>query len=647
MGENKHIIQRQIIELKVQGVTEVPQLQAEISRIYREQIIPLIDRCCSELGEPDRLYRIESLVVDVGSIDGHQLEAELVSKVSAELRRVLAEQLKGSQSPRESSQLELFAFFARTGSLPWWVDASQPQVLEDNLRGLLHSTPDLLRRLLQELLREQRPRQRIAYQYPDELLLNIAALLVAIPEISLSNALKELLAILQTGGITEFTRSRQILWNNVLYVGGLAGQEYSQAESFFQAVLRRVAPEIGTTYSALVSELHQISQEITSGNLKEAIEKLYSGLSKEQVTLGASIPSNLKRVIEQLYTELPNAQVSASDTAAISLEELRTLASRLPDHVRQKWLAALNDLENNNKPKLQAVLRRVVLELGTTYSALVAELHQISQEITSGNLKEAIERLYSGLPNEQVSASDTVAISLEELRKLTSRLPDHVRQKWLAALNDLESENNPKVTALPAAMQQILSQLQKENIPSSSNIEKRLDLSFSDSKELYIGNAGLVILWPFLSHFFTRLDLMKDKQFKDSAACQRAVGLLQYLTTEDSFFLEYLLPLNKVLCGMELTEVFDFGAPILDSEVEECVNLLGAAIEQASILNNMSVPGFRGTFLMRQGVLSSRDGCWLLRVERETFDIVLERFPWSWEWVKLPWMEAPLRVEWL
>ena len=55
----------------------------------------------------------------------------------------------------------------------------------------------------------------------------------------------------------------------------------------------------------------------------------------------------------------------------------------------------------------------------------------------------------------------------------------------------------------------------------------------------------------------------------------------------------------------------------------------------------MSVDGFRGTFLLRQGVLSTRDGAGLLRVERETYDVVLERFPWSWEWVKLPWMEAP------
>ena len=42
----------------------------------------------------------------------------------------------------------------------------------------------------------------------------------------------------------------------------------------------------------------------------------------------------------------------------------------------------------------------------------------------------------------------------------------------------------------------------------------------------------------------------------------------------------------------------------------------------------------------------SRDGAWLLRVERQTYDLVLDRFPWGWEWLRLPWMDAPLRVEW-
>jgi hypothetical protein len=50
--------------------------------------------------------------------------------------------------------------------------------------------------------------------------------------------------------------------------------------------------------------------------------------------------------------------------------------------------------------------------------------------------------------------------------------------------------------------------------------------------------------------------------------------------------------------------------------------------------------------LLRSGLLTAEAGGWLLRVERRTHDIILERFPWPWGWVRLPWMDHVLRVEW-
>ena len=31
---------------------------------------------------------------------------------------------------------------------------------------------------------------------------------------------------------------------------------------------------------------------------------------------------------------------------------------------------------------------------------------------------------------------------------------------------------------------------------------------------------------------------------------------------------------------------------------------------------------------------------------KKAHDLLLDRLPWSWSWVKLPWMPHPLRVEW-
>ena len=68
--------------------------------------------------------------------------------------------------------------------------------------------------------------------------------------------------------------------------------------------------------------------------------------------------------------------------------------------------------------------------------------------------------------------------------------------------------------------------------------------------------------------------------------------------------------------------------------------------DQIPALNGMSNASFRTSFLRRAGVLGTERGAWWLHVSSEPHDIVLERFGWTWEWIKLPWMDDLLRVEW-
>src|SRR5690349_3898011 len=93
MSTQRHVIKRQIIELHVRRPAEAQRWQDEVSRVYRQRVVPLIDQLCTELSEPDRLYQIETLELDLGVLDPDQLETEFVAKVSAALRQVLATQM--------------------------------------------------------------------------------------------------------------------------------------------------------------------------------------------------------------------------------------------------------------------------------------------------------------------------------------------------------------------------------------------------------------------------------------------------------------------------------------------------------------------------------------------------------------------------
>ena len=79
----------------------------------------------------------------------------------------------------------------------------------------------------------------------------------------------------------------------------------------------------------------------------------------------------------------------------------------------------------------------------------------------------------------------------------------------------------------------------------------------------------------------------------------------------------------------------------------EIKTLLEAAIRHWAALRGTGPDGLRSTFLMRPGMLTADDdGGWLLRVESQAFDILLDQLPWGISMIQLPWMQRLLRVEW-
>jgi hypothetical protein len=306
-------------------------------------------------------------------------------------------------------------------------------------------------------------------------------------------------------------------------------------------------------------------------------------------------------------------------------------------------------------PFFRAVLARVARRLAIEARALLEDLTRtlpaqspareivasLAREIDSGDgaMKRVpapqIELTIGRL--ESLLASHAGLLSrLREIRRLPLDLQAHA-----AAL--LEAAASEAGIAMP---RQLSKEIRRQLEEQAREAQARPETGFSDADAIYVDNAGLVILWPFLERFFENAGLLDEKAFRDEAARQRAAGLLHYLASGEAPQAEPLVPLNKVLCGIPLEEVFDFGAPIAPIEMEACDELLAAVIANAPILRRMSLAGFRASFLLRKGQLGTLDGAWLLRVERETHDVVLERFPWSFPIVKLPWMEALLQVEW-
>lgn len=169
---------------------------------------------------------------------------------------------------------------------------------------------------------------------------------------------------------------------------------------------------------------------------------------------------------------------------------------------------------------------------------------------------------------------------------------------------------------------------------------------FLFEENIYLENAGLVILHPFLKPLFEQSNLSKNDLWISKESQHKAVLLTQYLIIGKAKIFENELVLNKLLCGLPIETVINTQLQISDLEKEKCENLLEAILEHWKSLKGTSKEGLQETFLRRNGKLSIHNSSELW-VEEKGVDILLQHLPWGIGTIKTPWMNEFLTCNWL
>ncbi|NJO00601.1 MAG: hypothetical protein HC880_01960, partial [Bacteroidia bacterium] len=173
-----------------------------------------------------------------------------------------------------------------------------------------------------------------------------------------------------------------------------------------------------------------------------------------------------------------------------------------------------------------------------------------------------------------------------------------------------------------------------------------LSLPMAQATEIYIQNAGLVLLHPFLGRLFKMRELVDKKIFKGPEEVHRALRLLHYLAFGQDQAEEHELVLNKILCGLPWAEPLVEEIKLSDADKQSADSLLMGVIQNWGYLGHSSADNLRASFLIRAGRLKEEDDAWILQVEEKGWDILLQFLPWGISMVRLPWMKKVLTVVW-
>ncbi|MEM0938986.1 MAG: contractile injection system tape measure protein [Verrucomicrobiota bacterium] len=573
MGTNhRHIINKQIIEVHIPKTANAHDMQNQISSLYRERFIPVIDKQLSEhYGSDERHYQVEKLTIDLGEVHVREIATVFPEKLAQAITSCQARELPEDHAQANgfrphSTPLKVLAYYLVSGILPWWAEDTTKAYLHEQLEELLKAPDKTFKELLGQLPFHRVCIDRFFNTFTAEQVLRSLQLLTAIPLKNLSEMKKKLVD--------------RIRKNLACTPGGLT--DFSIEKAFWKATFDQV--RTARDYSEL--ESRSIRQALQALGINPTSIDRWVGAEKEKLTEDLSA---IRQLIARLKTQSPKRAFWPQFFHELSMVLNRAAIQQINTHLLEelkRLLEGLDELWNKS-------------------------MHQGQEVQQATRVKE--------LPDRFIGDRSGASVQTLTEAHLQATLARHLEK-------------------LKAATSQIA--------PASAAIEKLLS-EFEDTATITIGNAGLVILWPFLLRFFENLNLITDQSFHDRLARDKAVCALQYLADEEEAGLfEGMLALNKVLCGIPLEDTVE---PLSLSAEEQAAaeGLLHSVISRGPHWKNLSLNGFRTSYLQREGLLRTRDGHWLLQVKKETYDVTLEKLPWGFSVVKLPWMHEPLMVEWI
>ncbi|MDR3705701.1 MAG: contractile injection system tape measure protein [Paludibacteraceae bacterium] len=494
-----------------------------------------------------------------------------------------------------------------------------------------------------------------------------------------------LLTILKNSNLLDFT-FRVIHHFSASYGLQVQQQSFKQRAFFWQIVIETIFnPAITNTDTQITVLLTNIVSGINSKKLQEkAIKDFLTGLAvfstserqkleaiilsvQKNLSISAEVENKAKAKKLETQALLLLEESSINDWNTPMLETLIRLMKEKPIVVTEILLRNIQNSKTRQywiKNLPESILKRIFFllfpndfirtqsTLDILWNAYQHSIHKLGISIRVTNKWQFMfDVLANTLP---CSSSKNLARSF--IRSLLSSISPYNEMVFMDALcKELDSNQQPIQKELYVTLINQIKMLEKELKEKEPNREKALPEDKQQpetAKEeepgetIYIRNAGLVLAAPYLPELFKRFELTENGAFKNRETAERAIHLLQYMVNEQTVLPEFMLLLNKILCGIPT------GIPIIRSieispkEAETIQQLLEAMIQNWKVIGNTSIKGFQESFLQREGSLQLRDGQWHLQVESRAYDMLLDQLPWSYTTIKYPWMNNVIYVQW-
>ncbi|NVK64908.1 MAG: hypothetical protein HWE22_09995 [Flavobacteriales bacterium] len=326
-----------------------------------------------------------------------------------------------------------------------------------------------------------------------------------------------------------------------------------------------------------------------------------------------------------------------------AIENREQLISELPkDDVEKTHDSKLSDATSEEN---QAVKKREELSSDVSKGDDESEINetQNDQKQTQDLVSESSSEVDSSktqdvLSKEEMSGNDEQQKNQDAIQKAIEESDEEIEQDALS-VDETKANASPEQKSIET-LQELLSSTSGEEVDTASANRENAVLP----KELFVQNAGLVLLNPFLPSLFKQLELINEE--KQLIKPELAAHILHYAATGREGDFEFEMAFEKYLCGISPSFTLKKDIVLTEIQKKEVKNMLSAVLEYWTALKSKSTELLQHEFLSRSGKLLTESSNHRVIVEKKSYDLLLDKLPWSYSMIKFSWLDNLIFVEW-
>ncbi|CAM1345277.1 contractile injection system tape measure protein [Tenacibaculum amylolyticum] len=538
--------------------------------------------------------------------------------------------------------LDVVAYFFSKGNLPWWTIETTKVSLRKAMHIVLQQYPEQFIKWF-----KKSSFQKTAIDRMDNALYETFITQITTPLEKPVLAIKHLFEVFLTKDLAS-----------VLHIAPQQQKEFRY--TLLQSLHKNNSFDSVVITQFLLNEL--------SNSLKFNKAQLHAILL-ERIQANTNSVAHLKKVKQWLTDQVITPKFQFEETLQ-KIDTGGSWKSIVAIKNSEDILKQITSIYKNKPQEIRFYLKRISFRRNLLQQLNLRDQKALLQELISSEEQTQLQTIFDMFKKfrKRITAQTYEAIWLYFVDRFLVKIAINSTHSWsinewsiliLNSINTIQNTNTinsliaeailPNNTISKEISENVVQLIEEEKKQKEQDLAEEIPIVIEKETiegTVFIENAGIVLLGPYIPMLFERMGLTENKIFKDDAAKQKALYVLQYAATGNTDPEEHVLLLNKIICDINIHEPLGPVVPLTSEEMSLIDSLLEAIINHWSALGNTSVEGLRVAFLTRPASIVEEEKKFVMVVEQKSYDMLLDQIPWSIGQLRLKWMEKSIEVLW-